>query len=152
MNLNDKKQLQFYERLRKQVDHWAKGKPGHQAVDLLLLLPDFFILLTRLFGDARVPTKTKIFIGSVITYLVLPLDIIPDFIPIVGHVDDLVLVAYALRFIMNDIGQDILLEHWSGKRNMLEAVQNIIHVADKLVNHKVLRKITDWISNKGSER
>jgi uncharacterized membrane protein YkvA (DUF1232 family) len=148
MENEEKKRLQAYERIRSRVEKWAGDKPGHQAVELLLVLPDFFILLTRLMADSRVPSRTKIFIGAVIAYLALPIDFIPDFIPIVGHLDDLVLVAYALKKIMNDIGQDILLENWSGQRNMLETIQNIIATAEKMLNQKVLKKITAWIARK----
>lgn len=149
MDTNDKRQMQFYEKLRSNVNRWAAQKPGHQAVDLLLLLPDFFVLLTRLAADRRVPAKTKLFVGSVIAYLLLPIDIIPDFIPVFGQIDDLVLVAYALKIIMNDVGQDILLDNWSGNRNMLESIQKIIAMADKLVNQKILRKIMKWLGKHG---
>jgi uncharacterized membrane protein YkvA (DUF1232 family) len=61
------------------------------------LVPDCAVLLSRLLRDNRVPRRQKLLIGAVVPYLALPFDLIPDFIPVVGQLDDAFLVAFVLR-------------------------------------------------------
>jgi len=72
------------------------------------------VLLSRLLRDDRVPRRQKLLIGTVIPYLALPFDLIPDFIPVVGLLDDALLVVLVLRFVLRSADDDLLAEHWPG--------------------------------------
>ena len=96
----DADKLKFYEDLRQKAKGWTNSKGGAWGGKLgeyLFLLPDFFILVARLALDKRVPSKQKLMAGGIVAYLIMPIDLIPDFIPVIGHVDDLVLVVLGLN-------------------------------------------------------
>src|SRR5438067_6898417 len=96
---------------------------------LLRVLPNFFKLLVRLLRDPRVSTADRILFGAVIAYVVLPIDLIPDFLGAFGLADDLFLVGLALHRLFSHAGPDILLEHWEGNPRalgyLIEGVEDI---------------------------
>jgi len=148
---DDQRKLKFYEDLRTKVRKWTTSRAGHHGgkmAEYLFILPDLFILVCRLAVDSRVPVKKKLFIGAIITYLILPLDIIPDFIPIIGYLDDLVLVVLGLNQIFNELDKQILIDNWSGEGNVLDVLQTISAQAERFVDKNVLQKIKHWISRK----
>jgi len=145
----DERSLQFYDKLRKRLKGLTPQKAnakGGKLAEFVLLLPDFVVLVMRLALDPRVPNKKKVFIGAIITYLILPIDIIPDFIPVIGYMDDLVLVVLALRHILNDIDQQIVLDNWSGEDDLLVLLQKIASTAEQLLDKNVLSKINKWLN------
>lgn len=147
---DDERKMQFYEELRKKVRKYSQGK-GTKAGTLseyLFLLPDFFILVCRLAIDERVPTKKKVIAGAIMAYLVMPIDIIPDFIPVIGHLDDLVLVVIGLNMILNEVDKQVLLDNWSGEGNLLELLQTITAKAEKFMDKNIMTRIKNWISKK----
>jgi uncharacterized membrane protein YkvA (DUF1232 family) len=147
---DDERKMQFYEELRKKVRKYSHGK-GTKAGTLseyLFLLPDFFILVCRLAIDERVPTKKKVIAGAIMAYLVMPIDIIPDFIPVIGHLDDLVLVVIGLNMILNEVDKQVLLDNWSGEGNLLELLQTITAKAEKFMDKNIMTRIKNWISKK----
>jgi len=146
----DPPKLKFYEDLRKKAKGWANqktGKWGGKLTEYLFLLPDFFILLSRLAVDNRVPAKHKLKIGGIIAYLVLPIDIIPDFIPVIGYMDDLVMVVLGLNLILNDVDPKVLQDNWSGEGEILMQLQKITAAAEKFMNRGILRRIKRWLRN-----
>lgn len=147
---DEDRKMQFYENLRKKVRKYSQEKGGKAGVltEYLFLLPDFFILAARLAIDDRVSSKKKIIAGAILTYLILPIDIIPDFIPVIGYVDDLVLAVLGLNMILNDIDKQILLDNWSGEGNLLELLQTITAKAEQFLDKNVMQKIKHWISKK----
>ena len=88
--------------------------------ELVLLLPQLAGLVARLAGDPRVPRRVKVVLGGLAVYLASPIDLIPDFIPVVGYLDDVVLVAIVLDGLLNHVDREILLEHWPGDAASLE--------------------------------
>jgi uncharacterized membrane protein YkvA (DUF1232 family) len=64
--------------------------------------------------DPRTPCHVKILIGLVVAYALSPIDLIPDFIPFLGEVDDLYLLLFALQRLISNAGRSVLLAHWSG--------------------------------------
>jgi uncharacterized membrane protein YkvA (DUF1232 family) len=145
---DDERKLQFYEKLREKVRNYSKDKGGKYGVlsEYLFLLPDLFILVCRLAMDERVPTRKKVIAGAIVTYLILPIDIIPDFIPVIGHIDDLVLAVLGLNMILNDIDKQILIDNWSGEGNILELLQSITHKAEQFLDKNIMQKINNWIT------
>ncbi len=88
--------------------------------ELLLLLPNLAVLLGRLLADPCVPGTAKVALGAVAAYLASPVDLIPDFIPFIGYLDDAILVAIVLDGLLNHLDRELLLKHWPGDPKMLE--------------------------------
>ena len=87
---------------------------------LLLLLPYMAVLVGRLLVDPAVPARAKVVLGAMAAYLASPVDLIPDFIPFVGYLDDVILVAIVLDGLLNHLDRELLLKHWPGDPKMLE--------------------------------
>jgi uncharacterized membrane protein YkvA (DUF1232 family) len=97
------------------------GRRG-SARDVARFIPECIGLVRRLLGDPRVPRRHKLLLGAVVGYLALPFDLVPDFIPVVGHVDDVVVVVLALRVVLAGSGSDLVREHWRGPERSLAMV------------------------------
>jgi uncharacterized membrane protein YkvA (DUF1232 family) len=97
--------------------------------DALRLLPDVLRLLRELAVDPEVPRSVRYRLGVVVIYLLLPIDLVPDFIPVVGYADDAVVVALGLRWVVRAAGVDALERHWSGSPQGLAIVKRLAGVA-----------------------
>ncbi len=102
-------------------------------IEYALLVPHLVKLLARLLRDPRVPGRTKAVVLMTAGYLVSPVDIIPDFVPRVGRLDDIVLVAFALDHILNRVPADVVREHWDGDDDVLEVIKSIAEIGAGLV-------------------
>lgn len=89
-------------------------------------VPDCLVLFERLLADPRVPRRRKALVGAVIAYLAMPFDLIPDFIPVAGQLDDALIVAFVLRRVLTGSGPDTLREHWPGPEASLAIVQRVV--------------------------
>jgi uncharacterized membrane protein YkvA (DUF1232 family) len=100
---------------------------GHRkhAEALARFVPDCAILFTRLAKDPRVGRRYKLMLLGVVAYLALPIDLIPDFIPVAGQLDDAIIVALALRAVLRGTDQGILAEHWPGPERSLAIVERL---------------------------
>jgi uncharacterized membrane protein YkvA (DUF1232 family) len=85
-------------------------------------LPRFLKLLWGLITDPRVAMFDKLLLAGAIAYIVTPIDLIPDFIPFLGEVDDVYLLVLALRRLMENAGRSVLLTHWTGDPQDLGAL------------------------------
>ena len=88
-------------------------------------MPDCAVLLTRLLGDPRVPRRAKWPLLLLVPYLASPIDLIPDFIPVLGQADDALFVALALRRIVRMSGAEVVGELWPGSERGLRAVLSL---------------------------
>ena len=88
--------------------------------ELLLLLPNLALLLGRLLADPAVPGRAKVALGATAAYLVSPVDLIPDFIPFLGYLDDMILVAIVVDGLLNHLDPELLRKHWPGDPQALE--------------------------------
>jgi uncharacterized membrane protein YkvA (DUF1232 family) len=77
-------------------------------------IPDCIVLFRRLLGDRRVPRGARLLILALIAYLAMPFDLGPDFIPVVGQLDDAIIVAFVLRTLVRSGGPELVREHWPG--------------------------------------
>jgi uncharacterized membrane protein YkvA (DUF1232 family) len=85
-----------------------------EARALARFIPDCLVLFRRLLADARVPRTHKFALGALLGYLALPFDLVPDFLPVVGQLDDAIAVALVLRFVLRATGESLVREHWPG--------------------------------------
>ena len=77
-------------------------------------IPDCLVLFRRLLADPRVPRARKLAVAALVAYLALPIDLIPDFIPVAGQLDDAILVVLVLRLVLSGGGPALFAEHWPG--------------------------------------
>lgn len=105
--------------------------------EAMLLIPNFVRLIGGLMRDKRVPTRQKVVLGGVLAYVASPVDLVPDFVPGIGHLDDLLLVALALDGLINEVGQDVVMEHWKGDPKVLDVLQNVIGVGASFLPRRV---------------
>ena len=92
------------------------------------LLADAVRLLRRLTTDRTIPFRTRVLVWVLLAYLVSPIDIIPDFIPVVGYADDVVLSALVLRHLVKKAGLDKLREHWPGSPEGLADLEQLLRI------------------------
>jgi uncharacterized membrane protein YkvA (DUF1232 family) len=85
-------------------------------------VPDCFVLVRRLLRDPRMPRSRKILLALLAGYLAVPFDLVPDFIPVAGQLDDAIMVAVVLRLVVRGAGAGLVREHWPGPRSSLDAV------------------------------
>ncbi len=90
-------------------------------------IPDCLVMLKRLLGDQRVPRRRKLVLLALVGYLAMPLDLIPDFIPVAGQLDDVIIAALALRYALRSGGPDLLRKHWPGPEQSLSAVLRVAY-------------------------
>jgi uncharacterized membrane protein YkvA (DUF1232 family) len=93
-----------------------------EARALATFIPDCIVLVSRLLADARVPRRRKLLLVGLVGYLSLPFDLIPDFIPIAGQLDDVLVVAFVLRRFLRAGGEPLVREHWPGPETSLRLV------------------------------
>jgi uncharacterized membrane protein YkvA (DUF1232 family) len=109
----------------------AVTRPADLRVkDILRLLPDTVVLLRRLAADPDLPRGVRVRLLLLLVYLVLPVDLIPDFIPVLGYADDAIVVALALRSVTRRAGSEALDKHWPGSTESLQAVQRLAGIHD----------------------
>jgi uncharacterized membrane protein YkvA (DUF1232 family) len=85
-------------------------------------IPDCLVLLRRLLADERVPRRRKAILVALVGYLAMPIDLVPDFIPVAGQLDDVLVAALALRYALRSGGPELLREHWPGPESSLKVV------------------------------
>jgi uncharacterized membrane protein YkvA (DUF1232 family) len=90
-------------------------------------IPDCLILLRRLMSDGRVPAGRRLALGGLVAYLAFPVDLVPDFVPVAGQLDDLILAALVLRYVLRSDGPDLLRELWPGPDSSLRAVLRLAY-------------------------
>jgi uncharacterized membrane protein YkvA (DUF1232 family) len=88
-------------------------------------IPDCIVLVRRLLGDQRVPRSRKLLLGALLAYLAMPFDLVPDFIPVAGQLDDAIVTALVLRAVLRSGGDALLREHWPGPERSRELVARL---------------------------
>lgn len=102
------------------------AKPDDVGVrDAMRLLPDVLRLLKRLASDPTMPRGIRVRLALLLGYLALPIDLIPDFIPVLGYADDAIIVAFVLRSVARRAGPEALATHWPGTPEGLAAIHRM---------------------------
>ena len=89
---------------------------------LATFIPDCIVLVTRLARDPRVPRRRKLLLLALVGYLAMPIDLIPDFIPIAGQLDDAIIVAVVLRSFIRSGSEDLIRELWPGQEQSIALI------------------------------
>lgn len=95
---------------------------GNVVKEALRLLPDTLRLLRRLAADRSLPRSVRVRLWLLFAYLAVPFDIIPDFIPVIGYADDVIIIGAVLRSIIRRAGPDVIRRHWPGTEDGLAAL------------------------------
>jgi len=140
----------FYKKLRKTVNDWAESKQGtnNKWMKYVLAAPDLFHLLCRLTLDKDVAVEYKVKMGIAIVYFISPIDLIPDFIPIIGYLDDISVAAYILNNVLSNIDPEVIKKYWAGDSDVFELVQNILNATDSMIGKGLWEKIKKYVDNK----
>ena len=89
-------------------------------IQLVRALPDLLRLIAKLLRDPLLPRAAKIALAAAMVYLASPIDLIPDFIPLVGYLDDLLVAALLVDGILNWVDRGLVLKYWPGSPDSLE--------------------------------
>jgi len=92
------------------------------ARELAALVPNLGRLFAGLMRDPRVPVRAKLVLGAAALYLAMPIDLVPDFIPIAGSLDDAIVAAFALHYVVGASSPDVVAEHWPGDPATLKRI------------------------------
>jgi len=87
---------------------------------LLRALPDLVRLMARLAADPVLPRSAKVALAAAVVYLLSPIDLIPDFVPFVGYLDDALLAAVVLDGVLNYVDRAVVLRYWPGSPQSLD--------------------------------
>jgi uncharacterized membrane protein YkvA (DUF1232 family) len=117
--------------------------------ELLLFVPNFIKLVLDLLRDPRVSQADKAILAGVIMYVIVPLDIIPDFIPFIGQIDDAYLLAISILRLLNRADRQVVLEHWDGKQDIKELISNVASVAEYFLPRRMKNVLRGRIEPKG---
>jgi uncharacterized membrane protein YkvA (DUF1232 family) len=98
----------------------ARRLPPGLLRDLASFVPDCVTTVRRLRRDPRVPRRAKIVVGLAGLWLLSPIDLLPEFLPVIGPLDDVLVVALALRYAARQVPREVLLAAWPGEPRLLE--------------------------------
>jgi len=93
--------------------------------ETMRVLPDLLGLLRRLVSDPQVPRRVRLTLVVLIGYLASPIDLVPDFIPVLGYADDAIVVAIALRSVVRHAGPEAITRHWRGTPEGLRLINRL---------------------------
>jgi uncharacterized membrane protein YkvA (DUF1232 family) len=102
------------------------GRRGDAAA-LARFIPDCVVLVRRLLGDPRVPRRVRLLLVLALAYLVFPVDLVPDFVPVAGQLDDAIVLALVLRQAVRAAGPAVVRQHWPGPARSLAVVLRLAY-------------------------
>lgn len=92
------------------------------AREAALFVPNLLLLFRGLIADRRVPWRAKVALGVAAIWIASPIDLIPEFIPIAGPLDDAIVAALTLRYVLSKVDRNVIEEHWRGDLRVLGRV------------------------------
>ena len=111
---------------------WRSRPSAMTASEVVRLLPDALGLIGRLARDRSLPKGIRLRLWVLIAYLAMPIDFVPDFIPVIGYADDAIVIAVVLRSVVKAAGADAVRDHWRGSDAALTAVLHLTGVKRSL--------------------
>jgi uncharacterized membrane protein YkvA (DUF1232 family) len=101
---------------------------GTRLVEAVRLLPDTLRLVARLSKDRTLPRRVRLRVWLLLAYLASPIDLVPDFIPVIGYADDAIVTYLVLRSVIHAAGPDLVTEHWPGSPETLAALRSLLRI------------------------
>ena len=103
-----------------------------EARALARFIPDCLVLFRRLLSDPRVSRGRRLLLLALVGYLAMPFDLVPDFIPVAGQLDDAIIVALVLRTVLRGADTDLIREHWPGPE---QSLGSMLRLAGRSTRH-----------------
>jgi len=122
-----------------------------RMMELLLFIPNLLWLLLGLLRDNRISRADKAILAGTILYVISPLDIIPDFIPFIGQVDDIYLIAISLLRLLNRADRETVRDHWKGSIDIKELVTSISLAAEYFLPRRIKNVLRGRIERPSAE-
>jgi uncharacterized membrane protein YkvA (DUF1232 family) len=107
------------------------------VTDAMMMMPNIIKLIGRLIRDPRVPRRAKISLGLALAYVISPIDIIPEVIPVVGWADDVIIVMFAIDSLIDRAGSEVVEEHWDGPGDLLSLVRDVVGLSRNFVPKRI---------------
>ena len=142
-----------YDRIRAQVERSVSCRVPtklRRAAEALLLLPDLAVLMFRLMKDPRVPASAKTRLALALAYVLSPVDLIPDFVPVAGQVDDLAAAVLVVTDMMKSAPKEAVLDNWSGPPQVIGTLETTLDVAGEILKRDVLGALSRHFGSKRS--
>lgn len=108
--------------------------------EALRVLPDVLRLVRRLATDTTLPSGVRVQLGLLLAYLAFPIDLIPDFIPVLGYADDAIIVTLVLRNVVRRAGLDAVRRHWPGTDDGFAAVARLTGLGRRAGDRNLRRR------------
>lgn len=105
---------------------WVLRPRNVQLADLVRVVPDIVRLCRDLLGDRKVPVGVRVAIGGLLVWMVSPIDLIPEFIPILGPLDDIVVAVLVLRYVRRRLGPENLRARWPGTPEGFALIRSVM--------------------------
>ena len=106
---------------------WVMRPRDVRLGELVRLVPDLLRLVRSLLADGSVPGRVRIALIGLLAYLINPIDLIPEFIPVLGPLDDVIVAILVLRYVRRRLGDDELRRRWPGTADGYELLGGILH-------------------------
>jgi uncharacterized membrane protein YkvA (DUF1232 family) len=135
MTPQTKKNKESLQRPKRRAASETRGR----MKNFLLFLPNLVSLVGRLLKDSRVPSTEKALFGAALVYFFLPIDLIPDFFPFIGQVDDLYLISLTLMRLLNGTDASVVRQHWKGGGDIVALIQLIAGLAPKFLPRRIAK-------------
>jgi uncharacterized membrane protein YkvA (DUF1232 family) len=107
---------------------WLVRPDNTSLADATRLLPDTLRLVRRLAADRTISRSTRWWIWALLIYLASPIDLVPDFVPIIGFADDAIVASFVLRHVIARAGPSKLAEHWPGSPEGLSTLSRLLRL------------------------
>jgi uncharacterized membrane protein YkvA (DUF1232 family) len=98
-------------------------------------------LAVGLAKDPRVPRRNKMIFAGVVAYVVMPVDLVPDWLPGIGKLDDLIMVGLALDTMLNHVPEAVINDYWQGDRKTLEVIRSTVATAAEFIPPQLARTL-----------
>lgn len=141
----EKKYADYYTKLRAEADSRLEAHGMQGLGKLAACIPDFFYLIWKLSGDPAVPAANKGQLLAALVYFLLPIDVIPDALPVLGHLDDLYFALIVINNLLTSVDVSVLQKYWLGDEDILLSIKNALELINEKVGLKALPKIVTKI-------
>lgn len=107
------------------------------VTDAALMIPNILKLVGRLVLDPRVPRRAKITLAMAAAYVMSPVDLIPEMIPVIGWADDILILMFAIDSLIDRAGSEIVDEHWDGPGDLLSLVREVVGLSRSVIPRRI---------------